>query len=322
MRVSRRTSPRSGASSISSSWRRSGGWPRSSDDVSLCAAKGLVTARDADPTAFAEAEPQLVEGARIHSVGDLGRVVAYWRQAVDRERGVDGEEALRSQRRLHASVTMHDMVRVDGMLDPETGETVLTALRAVVDAETRSRPKGDVDDRTPAQRRADALGEVCRQWLDRPDRPMVGGELPHVTITVSTDALAGADGVCETGHVGPIPIGAARRLACDASVMRVVLSERSEPLDVGRRSKVVPQSMRRAVIVRDRGCRFPGCDRPHTWCDAHHIVHWADGGPTAISNLILLCRQHHRAIHAGRARLDMDDGLPLFRRPDGSFLDR
>jgi hypothetical protein len=291
-------------------------------DVSLCAARGLVAARDADPTAFAEAEDRLVAAARIHTVGDLGRVVAYWRQAVERERGVDGEEALRAQRRLHASVTMHGMVRVDGTLDPETGETVLTALRAVVDAETRTRSKDDVDDRTPAQRRADALGEVCRQWLDRPDRPMVGGELPHVTITVSADALAGADGVCEADHVGPVPAGIVRRLACDASVMRVVLSERSEPLDVGRRSKVVPPSMRRAVIVRDRRCRFPGCDRPHTWCDAHHIVHWADGGSTALSNLILLCRQHHRAIHAGRARLDMDDGLPVFRRPDGSPLDR
>jgi hypothetical protein len=118
-------------------------------DLSLCAAKGVVTARDADPTAFAEAEPQLVDAARLHSVGDLWRVVAYWRQAVERDRGVDGEEALRAERRLHASVTMHGMVRVDGTLDPETGETVLTALRAVVDAETRSRPKDDVDDRTP-----------------------------------------------------------------------------------------------------------------------------------------------------------------------------
>ncbi|MGZ5307102.1 MAG: DUF222 domain-containing protein, partial [Actinomycetota bacterium] len=139
-------------------------------DVSMCAARSLVAAREADPVAFAAAEPQLVEAARIHSVGDLGRIVAYWRQAVERERGIDGEEALRARRRLHASVTMHGMVRVDGTLDPETGETVLTALRAVVDAETRARPK-DEDDRSPAQRRADALGEVCRQWLDRPDRP-------------------------------------------------------------------------------------------------------------------------------------------------------
>ncbi|MGZ8628419.1 MAG: DUF222 domain-containing protein [Actinomycetota bacterium] len=290
-------------------------------DVSMCAARSLVAARDTDPTAFATAELQLVEAARIHSIGDLGRVVAYWRQAVERERGIDGEEALRARRRLHASVTMHGMVRVDGTLDPETGETVLTALRAVVDAETRGRSKGEVDARSPAQRRADALGEVCRQWLDRPDRPTVGGELPHLTVTVSAETLAGGAGVCEMDHVGPIPIGTARHLACDASVMRVVLSERSEPLDVGRRSKVVPPPMRRAVIVRDRRCRFPGCDRPHTWCDAHHVVHWADGGPTALSNLILFCRQHHRAIHAGRARLHMEDGLPVFRRPDGSRLE-
>jgi hypothetical protein len=290
-------------------------------DVSMCAARSLVAARDADPSAFASAEPQLVEAARIHSVCDLGRVVTYWRQAVERERGIDGDEALRAQRRLHSSVTMHGMVRVDGVLDPETGETVLTALRAVTDAEMRGRSKDDVDDRSAAQRRADALGEVCRQWLDRPDRPTVGGELPHVTVTISADALAGGEGAHDMDHVGPIPIGTARRLACDASVMRVVLSERSEPLDVGRRSKVVPAPMRRAVIVRDGRCRFPGCDRPHTWCDAHHIIHWADGGSTALSNLILLCRQHHRAIHTGRARLDMDDGPPIFRRPDGSRLD-
>jgi hypothetical protein len=290
-------------------------------DVSMCAVRSLVSAREADPSAFAAAEPQLLDAARIHSIGDLARVLAYWRQAVEHERGIDGDEALRAQRRLLASVTMHGKVRVDGTLHPETGETVLTALRAIVDAETHGR-KDDVDDRSPAQRRADALGEVCRQWLDRPDRPMVGGERPHVTVTVSADALAGVDGACEMDHVGPISIGTARRLACDASVMRVVLSERSEPLDVGRRSKVVPPPMRRAVSVRDGRCRFPGCDRPPTWCDAHHIVHWADGGPTAMSNLILLCRQHHRAIHAGRARLDMDDGQPVFRRPDGSRLEQ
>jgi hypothetical protein len=103
--------------------------------------------------------------------------------------------------------------------------------------------------------------------------------------------------------------------------MRVVLSGRSEPLDVGRRTKVVPPSLRRAVIVRDRTCRFPGCDRPHTWCDAHHVVHWADGGPTGLPNLLLLCRPHHRLIHRpGGFRAEMHEGRPVFRRPDGSML--
>jgi hypothetical protein len=149
----------------------------------------------------------------------------------------------------------------------------------------------------------------------------VGGERPHLTVTVSAEALAAGDGEAELDHVGPSSIGVARRLACDAAVMRVVLAERSEPLDVGRRAKVVPPGMRRAVIVRDRRCRFPGCDRPHPWCDAHHVVHWADGGPTALGNLILLCRQHHRAIHAGRASVEMLDGHPVFRRSDGTVLD-
>jgi hypothetical protein len=100
------------------------------------------------------------------------------------------------------------------------------------------------------------------------------------------------------------------------------MDARSEPLDVGRRSKVVPPAMRRAVIVRDRGCRFPGCDRPYTWCDAHHVAHWADGGPTAAQNLLLLCRPHHRLVHRpGRFRLELLDGKPVFRRPDGSVLE-
>ncbi|MBI2237094.1 MAG: HNH endonuclease [Actinobacteria bacterium] len=104
--------------------------------------------------------------------------------------------------------------------------------------------------------------------------------------------------------------------------MRVVMAGRSEPLDVGRRTPVVPPAIRRAVILRDGHCRFPGCDRPHTWCDAHHVVHWADGGPTALPNLVLLCRRHHRMLHhPGGFRLELADGRPVFRRPDGSVLE-
>jgi hypothetical protein len=209
------------------------------------------------------------------------------------------------------------MVRVDGDLDPETGESLLTALRAVVDAESRS---GAADDRTPAQRRADALGEICRQWLDLAERPTVAGERPHVTVTVDADALAARRGAGDLDHAGPVDVDAVRELACDASVMRVVMSGRSEPLDVGRRTQVVPPSMRRAVIVRDPRCRFPGCDRPHTWCDAHHVVHWADGRPTALANLLLLCRRHHRMVHWGRFRLELSNGRPVFRRHDDSAL--
>lgn len=287
-------------------------------ELSMSGVRVLVGAREADPEAFAGAEAQLVQAARTHSIADLQRVAAYWRQRVERDRAFEGDDALRARRRLHASVTFHGTVRVDGDLDPETGETLLTALGAVLDAESRS-PHED-DHRTPAQRRADALGEICRQWLNRSDRPSVAGERPHLMLTLDARTLQGmAESTRELDHTGPIDPEAARRLACDASVMRVVMSGRSEPLDVGRRTPVVPPAIRRAVIVRDRRCRFPGCDRPHP--SAHHVTHWADGGPTALSNLVLLCRRHHRMVHRPHGfRLDLEDGRPVFRRPDGSVM--
>ena len=307
-------------------------------DVSMSAARVLVTAREADPDAFEQAEASLVDAARIHSVADLHRVATFWRQQVERERARDGDdiedEAWR-RRALHASVTFGGSVRVDGDLDPATGETLLTALRAVQDAEARSR--GRDDERTPAQRRADALGEICRQWLDRPNRPSVGGERPHLTVTVPIEALRSATaGIgdlsqdedrpswldragAELDHTGPALTATVREMACDASVMRVVMSGRSQPLDVGRRTAVIPPAMRRAVIVRDRTCRFPGCERPHPWCDAHHVVHWADGGPTSMSNLLLLCRPHHRMVHRPAGfRIELVDGVATFRRSDGT----
>ena len=269
-------------------------------EISLAAVRMLVEARAIHPESFAEAEPLLVEAARIHPVGELRRVVACWQDRVEAEQdqGVDPRSA---RRRLHASVTLGGMVRVDGDLDPLTGESLLTALGAVLDAEVRAPGAGEVtDERTPAQRRADALGEICRGFLDRGDRPVVAGERPHLTVTVPVEVLAGAPlaglgpgagggtgagagagagagvghgagtdpfGTAELDHAGPVPPELVRQLACDASVMRVVLGPRSEPLDVGRRTPVVPPAIRRAVILRDRHCRFPGCDRPPAWCE-------------------------------------------------------
>jgi HNH endonuclease len=110
-----------------------------------------------------------------------------------------------------------------------------------------------------------------------------------------------------------------RRGAHSLDVTRVITQGASEPLDVGRRTKVVSAALRRAVTVRDRGCRFPGCERPPGWTDAHHVRHWADGGATALGNLVLLCRPHHRAIHRG-FRVEMVDGTPRFSRLDGTNL--
>ena len=301
-----------------------------SGELPIAAAHVLAEARGTAPEAFARAEGALVAVGAGRSLRDLHRAVGRWLQhaLIEREGGVD--EGLRAQRRLHVSTTFMGMVRVDGDLDPETGETVVTALRAVLDADARAADSRR-DERTPAQRRADALGEICRQWLDRGDRPGIAGERPHLTVVVGAESLRSVGGStgtsgggfagAEADHVGPIATATARRFACDSSLTRVVMSARSEPIDVGRRTPVVPAPMRRAVIVRDRHCRFPGCDRPHTWCDAHHVVHWAEGGTTAVGNLLLLCRPHHRLVHEGGFRLTRVDGRPRFLRPDGTALE-
>lgn len=291
-----------------------------SGEITSSAVDLLMPAQQVDPKAFTQAEASLVEAATTLSIPDLGRVVATWRRAAEDARGPEFTDRAYERRRLHVSPTLAGMVRVDGDLDPETGQTVISALRAVCDAGVRSQ----ADHRSSPQRRADALGEICRQWLDRTDRPLVGGERPHVTVTVDLQMLEGRlpppGSVAELEDAGPISSEAARRLACDASVSRVITRGSSEPLDVGRRTQVVPAGIRRAVVVRDRGCRFPGCDRPQGWSDAHHVVHWAHGGDTALSNLVLLCRRHHRLVHHGFG-LEMTDGRPRFFRPDGTVLE-
>lgn len=115
--------------------------------------------------------------------------------------------------------------------------------------------------------------------------------------------------------VGRIDAGSARRIACDARVIPAVLGAGSEVLDLGRASYIVNLAIRRALILRDCGCAFPGCGRPHQWCHAHHIVHWADGGSTSLDNLVLLCGHHHRLIHHSEWRCAVRDGTAEFRPP-------
>ena len=294
-------------------------------ELSLSSARVLATARQSASDAFARAEETLVDAARVHTVNDLHRVAAYWRDAAVRERALAGDESAAERQTLHASKTFLGRVRADADLNAETGELLLTALNAVLSSEARSRESGEndgADERSPSERRADALGEILRQWLDLAERPGVGGERPHVTLTVGVETLKGLSAsICELEHTGPVPTQTAETLLCDCSIARVVLSGRSEPLDVGRRTSVPSPSLRRAVIVRDRHCRFPGCDRPPSWCDAHHVVHWTKGGATALQNLILLCRRHHRLIHHGRFRVEMVDAKPVFSRAEDTVLE-
>ena len=220
----------------------------------------LMSAKESAPEAFPEAEEMLVDAAGVLPAREFRAAIAYWRQAADASAAEERARRVYEGRHLHVSPTIEGTVRIDGDLDPESGQTLMTALRSVEDAWARD---GVEDPRTAPQRRADAMTELCRSWLDRSDRPQLAGERPHVVVTMDLESLEGRLGRrCELSDVGPITPETARRLACDAGVSRVLTRGGFEPLDVGRRTPVVPAGMRRAVVVRDGGCRFPGCGRP------------------------------------------------------------
>jgi len=99
-----------------------------------------------------------------------------------------------------------------------------------------------------------------------------------------------------------------QRIACDSTVARVLLSPESVVMDVGRSRRVVDGALRKALAVRDKHCRWPGCERPASWCDGHHLVHWVEGGETNLDNCVLLCKRHHRMVHEGGWKLIRADG--------------
>jgi hypothetical protein len=212
-------------------------------EVSASAVHVLASAQESAPEAFERSEEVLVEAARTMAHGELRRVAQTWAVAADPERALEDEDRRHERRRLDVCPDVDGMTRVQGELDAEDGQGLVTAIRAQMDAETRS--ASGPDTRTPTQRRADALGEICRQWLASRDRPTLGGERPHVVVTIDLETLLGRSGgraqLQDTGSITP---ETARRLACDADVTRVITA--------------APPS-RSSSAGAPRWCR-PGCD--------------------------------------------------------------
>ncbi len=176
-------------------------------------------------------------------------------------------------------------------LDALTAEELLAALDPL--CRPIPLPDGSPDPRPAGRRRADAFGQIMRTYLSNSLRPMSGGVLPHVTLIRS-------DGRIDTlGFGGPISARTADLITCGSTLTAVTVNEAGAPLDVGRAERLFTPLIRKGLAVRDRGCAFPGCGRPVSWCDAHHIQPWASGGHTSIDNGVLLCRLHHTAIHHG-----------------------
>lgn len=219
---------------------------------------------------------------------------------------------------------------LSGRFDDETGTRAGALLDAL--AERRTGDDGP-DHRTLPQRYGDAFSDAMDLALNSPDVPMQAGERAHVMVTVSLEDLKSAVGRtalddlqsgvgrATLGDTGTMTAAEARVHACDAMIIPAVLGAESEPLNLGRLRRLVSAGLRRALFLRDRGCAFPGCHRPPRHCQGHHIRHWADGGPTDLTNLVLMCAHHHRLLHRSGWEVRIAaDGFPEFLPP--AFLDK
>ena len=235
------------------------------------------------------AEDILVTAAKELDPGRLRFAIGHLKHYLAPDGVLNEANENYERRSLHLSQTLDGLFRLDGQFDSEGGAALKTALDSLM-----TPPAAD-DKRSASQRRADALVELARQQMDAGTLPRVGGQKPHLLVSVEMPTLMKEPGsrAAELEWAQPIPAETARRIACDCTLTPVIDGEAHGS------GRVVPGWMRRQLVSRDRGCRFEGCDIPAAWTDAHHIRHWADGGPTKLWNLILLCRRHHRMVHEG-----------------------
>jgi hypothetical protein len=239
-------------------------------------------------------EDEMLGLARRHSVGSLRYLCRYARHVADPDGFFKEAEADYTLRRLDISQMGDGMYCVDGILDPEGGAALRTALDSL------AKRLGPDDDRSHKQRMADGLSELVHHAMDEGRLPRRNGVKPHVNVTTTLEALKQEFGVPAADLELSLPISTRtlERIACDSTVSRVLLAD-SMVIDVGRATRTVSAPMRRALRTRDKGCRWPGCDRQVNWSTPHHIDFWARGGPNKLPNLVLLCYFHHRLVHEG-----------------------
>jgi hypothetical protein len=287
--------------------------------------------------ATSETEERLLAVARAGTAAHVERIVRGWRR-VDRQAEAQESARQHASRSLHVFHDDDGMVTIRGRLAPEVGALLIRALAAAREALYQQRRAGhaathptdaeviipsDPAQDTPsmAQQQADALALLAETALHHGIDPGAPGERYQIVVHVDAPALADPDqpgqSILEDGP--RVSAETSRRLACDASRVVMRHDEEGRVVEIGARTRTIPAALRRALHHRDRGCRFPGCGVRIG--DGHHLRHWAEGGPTTLSNLVLLCRRHHRAVHEEGYRVERQpDGALQFRRPDGRVL--
>ncbi|MCZ0934926.1 MAG: DUF222 domain-containing protein [Gemmatimonadetes bacterium] len=297
--------------------------------------------------ATAESEARLVEFALHHTASQVERLVRAWRSADAASAELDGASEMAARRYLTVRMTGDGMYEVRGLLLPEVGALLVQTLDAAADELHRQECAMEREAEAAMERETDAaVGEATGEAMGEPDpptpeprpqapRPLAlrpsPGERRHdalgawleeraeAKVQLVLHTVAGGPEILATEEGSHVPAGTSRRLASDAEVVEVKRGPDGSVLDVGRRQRTVGWRLRKALDVRDGGCRFPGCGSRYT--QAHHAIPWSEGGETKLDNLILLCRFHHRAVHEGGWRVEMGEaGAARFRDPNGRVV--
>ena len=262
-------------------------------------------------------EDEMLGFAREYSVSELRKLCHFARHVADPDGFFNDAEESFTRRRLHISQMADGLYVVDGLLDPVSGAAFKTGLDVL------AKRKGPEDERTRSQRMADAAGELAMHAMEHGTLPRRHSVKPHLNLTMTLEGLKGELGVPPADLELSLPISTrtAERIACDCTMSRVLLAD-SMVIDVGRATRTVSAPTRRALRVRDKGCRFPGCDRPVNWSSPHHIIHWTRGGPGNLPNLVLLCYYHHRLVHEGGWQVIKSGREFRFMPPDPILMRR
>jgi hypothetical protein len=281
-------------------------------DVSVTHVEIMAGAANKRDEVFCDDEDALLDIAPTMPPDEFQVVMRNWRNSADERLLDSGGFDAAARCYLRGTPALGNLVKIDGMFETDDWATVRAALDPLAKPDAN---RGVLAPRSAGRRLADALVELAA----RSGGEKGPGRRVRTTcdVVIDLETLLGGSPedllsrVCEIDGVGPISLATAERLLCDCSVGRVLMRGKSEVLDLGRRTEVPSRAQRRALARRDKHCRFPGCDRPVRWTDAHHLVHWIRGGPTDLDNLVLLCRRHHKACHEG--------GWDLVRNIDGSL---
>jgi hypothetical protein len=277
-------------------------------DVIHKALKGLP---HLDAAKRVEAEQSMLTHAAKHDPKALARIGWHLRDLIDPDGPppVDTEPK-RPERELHRHQRRDGSWEYKIRLDPVNGG-ILNSLTGPFE-----KRRDATDDRGHAEIAADALVDVLKKASNCPDMPTNNGRRPEIAFTVPLDFLYRALDDAMLPGQSYLTARDVRLAACDAHILPVVMDGDSKPLDVAVPSYSTPPHMRRALVLRDKGCAFPACDRPASVCDSHHIIsYWRHNGPTVVQNLVLLCTGHHRLIHGSDWEVKLVNDVAWFTPP-------